>query len=1077
MSKFTKILFIFLLSCWLSISNAFSQGEVRGKVTDESGEPIVGATVLEKGTDNGAVTDLDGNYALQNVQDDAVLKVSFIGFITQSVAVNGRSTIDISMEPNVEELDEVVVTALGFKVDRDKVGYANTQVDDEQIVKAAEPNLINSLSGKASGVTISRNSGDPGAGSYIQIRGASTLSAGAQPLIVVDGVPISNENTGTGQIAQQSRLNDINPNDIENVSVLKGAPAAALWGTKALNGAIVITTKSGKYNQKLKVRVKSTYSLDQINRKYPLQSKFGQGNGGSWQAGSRDSWGDKISERSGGADEFDTSGEYFVDQDGRVYYPILSKNSQETYLDENFNQVFGNGHFFENNISLTAGDETGNAFFSIGNLDQQGIIKNNSDYNRTTVRFNGEKMLNDDFTLNTNVSYTNTRSNRIRRGAQSSGLNLGLLRTSPDFNNIGYRGSYYPTADGSPVLNQQRAYRNPLGSGNAGYNNPLWTINEQSDIADMDRFISNFKITYSPVQWFELISRTGYDTYTEEKTQFFTPGSAAGGFRSGLFEKQLRNYSILNTDLIARANRKINDDINISLLLGVNYNQIDRTTTNSEIVNFIQFADVASGTRDIDNALPENRSVDVNVYDNRSSAAYTELNLELYNSLFITATARSEAASTIGSEADATFFFPSINTAWQFDNLLDFEWLSFGKLRTSYGEVGQEPSPYNTVSEVVQPNYSDGLGGSLNVGQFGTGGFTQSVKVGNPLLRPERKKEFEIGTDLRFINNRISLSATYYNNKTEDLILTLPIANTRGYDRAETNAATISNEGYEVDLGFNVLKTNDLNITTNFIYSRNRNMVEKLTGTERLSIGGLSAVQSSIIEGYPLGVLFGSQTLRDDNGNVVFDENGFPEQDQEDGVIGDPNPDWRGSMITNLTYKNFGLSFLIETYQGADIYAGTKSVLYDLGTWGASGIETTASQNLLDYDGNVIPAGTTFRGVVEDFGAGPVALTESWYTADGGFFGSGNDELYVEDGSWTRLRRIEFSYRLSNPWLKDKGFQSIELSATGRNLLLFTGFEGNDPDTNLEGVSAARGIDYFNNPATKSYIFSVQLNF
>ncbi|MCB0641945.1 MAG: hypothetical protein KDC44_09915, partial [Phaeodactylibacter sp.] len=242
--------------------------------------------------------------------------------------------------------------------------------------------------------------------------------------------------------------------------------------------------------------------------------------------------------------------------------------------------------------------------------------------------------------------------------------------------------------------------------------------------------------------------------------------------------------------------------------------------------------------------------------------------------------------------------------------------------------------------------------------------------------------------------------------------------------------------------------------------------------------GGLSAVNSRALEGYPVGVLWGSRILRDEQGNIVFDENGFPEQDQLEGVIGDPNPDWQGSAFSTLSYKNFSVSVLFETFQGADIYAGTKSVMYDLGTWGASAEETTADQNLLDYEGNVILAGTTFRGKVHNFGAGPVALTESWYNGDGGFFSGGNDELYIEDGSWTRLREVTFSYKANSPWLKDNtGISSALFSFTGRNLLLWTPFEGNDPDTNLQGVSVARGIDYFNNPGTKSYLFSLTLTF
>ncbi|MEZ4930643.1 MAG: hypothetical protein R2788_00745 [Saprospiraceae bacterium] len=232
------------------------------------------------------------------------------------------------------------------------------------------------------------------------------------------------------------------------------------------------------------------------------------------------------------------------------------------------------------------------------------------------------------------------------------------------------------------------------------------------------------------------------------------------------------------------------------------------------------------------------------------------------------------------------------------------------------------------------------------------------------------------------------------------------------------------------------------------------------------------------MQGYPIGVLWGSRTLRDDSGNIVFDENGFPDQDELEGVIGDPNPDWQGSASTTISYKNFSISMLFETYQGADIYAGTKSVLYDLGTWGASAEEATAGQNLLDFTGNVILAGTTFRGKIHNFGAGPVALTETWYNADGGFFGSGNDELYIEDGSWTRLRELTLSYRINSEGLKkNTGIGSAEISLTGRNLFIWTPFEGNDPDTNLQGVSVARGIDYFNNPSTKSYIASLSVTF
>lgn len=1074
-----KRLRIFLTMCFLLNGLVmFGQQTIKGKVVDMNNEALPGVTIMENGTTNGTVTDVDGNYTIITTSTNPSLSFTFIGFNMQKVVVGSQSVINVSMEENVEELGEVVVTALGFKKNNDEIGYANSQLKPDEIIKAAEPNLINSLSGKASGVTISRNSGDPGAGSYIQIRGVSTLQGSSQPLIVVDGVPISNDNLGTGQIAQQSRLNDINPNDIANVSILKGASAAALWGTQALNGAIVITTKNGKFNQKLKVSVKSTYSLDQINFRYPLQSEFGQGQGGVYDAEDRWSWGDKIADRSGGADEFDTSGEYFIDQDGTVHFPITSKNSQETFNDENFDQVFQNGYFWENNVSLTAGNETGNVFFSVSHLDQEGIIRNNSDYNRTTARFNAEQLLGKKLSLNVNLNYTRTTSNRIRRGAQSSGLYLGLLRTAPDFNNSGYRGDYYTDANAAPIQNRHRSYRNPLGASAApGYNNPLWTTNEQEDVATVDRFINNFKLTYSVTDWMDVIARVGLDTYSEQKDQFFTPGSAAGGFRTGLYETQLRTNSILNTDLIVRANRAISTKLNLTMLVGFNYNSRNRYSTINEIINFTQFADVATGARDLNNTLPENRVASANTTEIRNAAMYSEVTLQAFKNLFITGTIRGESSTTFGTETASTFWFPSITGAWQFHDLLDQPFLSFAKLRASYGEVGQEPGPYNTNNQIVQPTFADSFGGSLGTGLFGNAGFTQSVVLGNPFLVPERKKEFEFGTDLRFMDSRLSASFTYFQNTTEGALYVRGIPNTTGFDRTLDNFANIENKGIEVDLGYTIYDRNDLKIRTNVLYSRIRNMVTDLKGAEGQSIDGLAAVSNYITEGEPFGVLFGSRTERDDAGNIVLDVNGFPLQSASPGVIGDPNPDWTGSLITNIQYKNFGLSILFETFQGADIFAGTKSALYDFGTWGASSKESTSNQNLLDFNGDVIPAGTTFRGVIQNFGGGPVALTEPWYRGDGGFFSEGNDELYIEDGSWSRLRRVELSYTLNNEWIQNKGFDSVVLSATGRNLFLWTEFEGNDPDTNLNGVSNARGIDYFNNPGTKSYIFSVLLNF
>ncbi len=1071
--------FMITFLCLCVHQSAMAQVRISGTVRDaQDNEAIVGATIVEEGTTNGTITDVNGNYEI-SVEQNAVLVFSFVGFETVSIPVNGRSTLDIEMSLNVQELEEIVVTALGFKEDRDNLGYANSVVDKETVTKAAESTLINSLSGKSSGVRISRNSGDPGAGAYIQIRGLSSITRDAQPLIVIDGVPISNQvrGNGAGRIAQQSRLNDINPNDIENISILKGASAAALWGTQALGGVIVITTKSGKYNQGLQISIKTSYSIDQINRKYPLQTTFGQGNNGIYNSRARDSWGDKIADREGGDDIFDTSGEYFVDQDNNVWYPVINKNSKEIFDDSNFNQVFQNGHFWENNISLSAGNNNSTVFFSISDFDQQGIIRNNSNYRRTTVRLNGEHLPNEKFRINANTTFSNSSSDRIRRGASSSGLYLGLLRNPADFDISGYRGNYYSSSSASPVSERHRSYREPLGAdGTPTYNNPLWTINEQENLAKVNRFINTLKFTYSPYSSIDLIARFGIDHYSEKREEFMTPGSAAGEYRTGFFSSEQAANTIFNADLIAKGSRKFGKNYHLSGLVGFNLNQKQISVNGSEISNFIQFTDVNSSTRDIDNALPENRIVESTFGLERTVGLYSSITLSAFDQLFLTGTLRSETASTFGDTSDNTFLFPSTSLAWQFQDLLNLDPLSFGKLRISYGEVGVQPGRYNTANNYVSPTFGDAYGGSLSLGLYGNGGFVPSTSRGNPLLKPERKKEFEFGADLRFVDDKISLSGTYFNNTTEDVLMDFPIANTRGYSSIYSNAATIENNGIEADLGFNLVRHKNFQWDVNLIYTIIRNEVSDLAGVESLDLGGLSAVNSRAVEGQPLGVLWGSRTLRDENGNIVFDANGFPVQDELEGVIGNPNPDWQGSFGTTVTWRGISLSALFETFQGADIYAGTKSVLYDLGRWKDSEIETTSTQNLLDYNGNVIPLGTTFRGVIHDFGAGPVALTEPWYLGDGGFFSNGNDELYVEDGSWTRLRELVISYTIDNPLIQKMGIRSVDISATGRNLLLWTEFEGNDPDTNLNGVSAARGIDYFNNPSTKSYVFTLILN-
>ena len=1005
--KFIAKIFFFILL--FSFQMIIAQKVVKGKITDELGIPLIGVNIIEDNITNGTTTDFDGLFTLILQTENASLSFSYLGFKTVTVEVGSKNIIDIVLLEDEESLDEIIVNALGFSKKKDNLGYASSTVKGDAVAKSGEANVLNALSGKSSGVRISRSSGDPGAGSFIQIRGLSSITRNSQPLIVLDGIPISNDvrgNSDRGGVSQQSRLNDINPNDIETLTVLKGAAAAALWGTQALGGVINITTKTGKYNSKLSVSLKTTYSLDKINVRYPVQTKFGQGDNGIYNQRARDSWGDLISDRTGGNDDFNTAGDFYVGQNGSVYYPVLNKNSQSLFNDSNFDQVFGDGYFLEKNLSLSGGTAKSTMFFSVSDLDQKGIVKNNSDYRRSTVRFNAKTNFTEATSLKTSATYTRTASNRIRLGANSSGLYLGLLRNPVDFDISGYRGDYYASDESAPIPNRHRSYREPIGAdGTATYNNPLWTINEQENKAKVDRFITNFEVMTAPKSWLTFIARAGVDHYSETKSEFITPGSASGAFIAGYIDQSTASNTMFNSDFIAKTIFDYKEIVDGNFLVGFNYNTKSRNVNGVEGNGFIQFLDVASGIRDIDNTLIENRVVGSSFGQERTAGLYSSLSFSVFDMFYVDSTIRVENASTFGENSDKPFVFPSTSLAWQFSQLDIFKEstvLSFGKLRASYAEVGVQPARYNTSSIFVSPSYSDALGGSLNSGLFGNGSFVPSTNRGNVALRPERKKEFELGTDLRFFKNKLSIGFTYFGNTTEDVLLEFPVANSTGYSSIYTNGASIENKGIEFDLGYKIINTNDISWSIDANFTKVKNEVTDLAGAESLNLGGLAAVSSRAVEGQPLGVLWGSRTLRNEDGSIVFDEFGFPEQDQLEGVIGDPNPDWQGSVTNTFKYKNFRLSVLFETYQGADIYAGTKSVMRDLGTWYDTGKEVTATRNYFQSNGNIINIGETFRGNVADFGAGPVALTENWYNGDGGFFGNGNDELYIEDGSWTR---------------------------------------------------------------------------
>ena len=1113
-------------------SITFAQVKVNGTVKSKAdNQPLPGVTVLLKGTTKGTVTDLNGNFEIQADSLGQKVVFSFIGMKTTEVPAS--SGMNVSLEEGVQ-LDEFVITALGFEANKDELGAAQTTIDGTALENSGETRLINNLAGKSAGVNIVQSTGDPGAGSKIQIRGATSITGDLEPLVVIDGVPMFNDSyygeafggnlsgsSGSlgsgGGVTQQSRLNDINPDDIESVQILRGASAAALWGSRAANGVIMITTKKGKSggSKDFVVNVSSAVSLDRVNRKIDLNDKYGQGSNMIYTQGAPTgfgrslSWGDKIEDRSGGSDTYITDVTdpnymgYFDSEGGKRYYRIADgdatnpsggKNSTETY--DIYDQLFKTGITLNNSVNVSQAGEKGTVFFSLSDLTQDGIIKSNSTLHKNTVRMNVTRRLGDKFKLSSNINYSRTNSDRVQMGSNLNGLFLGGLRNPADFNMEDYIGTYVDP-DGNRNEDVPRAFRNALGANPGyGYDNPLWMMENSPSTNQVDRTMGKLELGYDPLDWLNLTLRGGWDDYTDSREDFFHEYSS-GENNGGRFVKEIIKRTQLNLDLIARGNFTLTEDIGLNALIGTNIN--DR-----------KLDDQAVDARTFVNPLspPQlNNSGSSVLYNEeeheRTIGYYTTLSFDLYDQLFVNLSGRYDLLSTLPKDDNAVFY-PAADIAWQFHQFIpESTKISFAKLRVGYGQVGRGPDPYSLSTVFISPTaaitgFGEGWGPGVNPVAYG-GGFVQTNVAGNPELKPEIKTEFEVGTDLRFLEDRLSASFTYYNNTTTDLIIQGQVATSTGFQEQLVNGAEIENKGIELELGADIIKKKDFEWSAYGNYTKNTNEVTDMGGASSILLAGFSGTSSRAVLGEQLGVLWGAKWERDGAGNMVLDDNGFPTQAEESGVIGDPNPDFRMGIGNEFTYKNWSMSFLFDAAVGMDMWNGTKGALAFFGRAGYTTTETTLSadqaQSLkvfaFDTDGNALTVADvyghaqnsdgsyTVRGEIDNFGGGDVFLDENWYTTGPGSGFTGPDEQFVEDASWYRFREFKLAYNLGQDKLNNfLGIDRAVFSFSINNVFLWTDYDGNDPDQSLNGPgNNGFGLDYFQNPSTRTYRLGVNLTF
>lgn len=1035
-----------LLLAWMvSIAAVSAQNrQITGQVTDGK-EPIIGASVSVKGTSIGTATDVNGRYTLTIPASAQTLLVKAVGMKSQELSIAGLSEINVKMGPDVVKLDETVITAFGIERERKTLGYSQQKVSGDELRKSGEQNMIQGLSGKAAGVFVQGSGGTPGASSKVLLRGNATFTGENQPLIVVDGVPIDNSttqstagdnpfNSNLSGVNNSNRGVDINPDDIESMNVLKGPAAAALYGVRAGAGAIIITTKKGKKGTKsFSVDFNTSAEISQVNKLPKLQMKYSQGTGG-------------------GTLKADKSGSNAAG----IYRPgitpqswgNLTKDSLGITPTDNMGEFFQTGYAYNNNISITNTSENSSIRVSLGRLDQTGIVPNTK-FNRTTVRMTADTRLNKKLSLGGTVNYINSGGIRSQNGSNLSGVMLGLLRAPNSYKLNDPANGGFKNPDGT-----QRTYMTI-------YDNPWWTANENPFVDDVNRVLGNVNMTYDAADWMSVTYRIGTDFWTDERKQIFAVGSWAPDNAPGgeVDHNILRSHEVYS-DLLVTFKKDITKDIKASLLLGNNMNH-----------RYSQ--DLYSRGRDL--GVPGNYNLNnaANLYSSESNstirtyAHFFDLNLAYQNYLFLGVTGRREVASTFGT-AKNDFFYPSANLSLVFTELVKIPTLTFGKIRVAYAQAGISPAAYGTSTYFVRSTYTDGFTGGLSFPYTGINGYGYSNTLGNPNLKPERNTGREFGLDLRFFEGRLGFDFTYYVQRSTDLLVYRPVAPSSGFSQSYENLGEMENRGIELMLNATPIQKKDFqwDITLNF--TRARNEVLKLAeGVKELSLeAGFASMGSYAIVGEPYGVFYGTKWARNSSGQLIIGTNGLPTVDPVRGNLGNPYPDWFAGLRNTFTYKNVSLTCLFDIRQGGSIWNGTWARLQQIGN-----TEESAEGREKAY---------IIEGVKADGTANDIAISSYNYfrtfKGDGGNYAAENA---MQDGSWIRLRDLGISYKFTTlPASVSKYVKGLELGIVGRNLWLKTDYTGVDPETSLTGAgSNIGGWDYFNNPSTKSYTFSLKANF
>ncbi len=1072
----------FLLAAGLAFMLVFSQSVfsqagqgtfISGTVVDkDTKQPMVKASVSVPSLRLGAVTDNKGSFKFAVPAGEHTVEAKYIGYQTGVIRVivkeNETKTVKFDMSVQAVQANQIVVVGLTGEVDRNQLGNVISSVGASEIANVVSPSAIDAISGRVPGVNVTRNSGTPGAGTYITMRGRKSILGSSEPLYVVDGVIIDNTSLydGSGEIQFANRAVDINPQDIESMEILKGASAAAIYGSQAANGVVLITTKKGKissYDKPAQITFTSSLTSDSKYGSIPLQTKYGQTTPfKEGVPGSTTSWGAEL-----------PAGTTTYAQDDVPFRTALSA---------------------ENSLTISGGSPQFDYLINGTYSSIQGYVIG-SGLDKTNIRANIGLSLLPGVTLQTNNNFITLNNDLPQDGSNTSGILLGALRTPPEFNT-----AEYLYADGT-----QRRF--------ASYDNPLWTQNFNTFNSNIARFIHGTDLRIRFFNWLTFNTRIGYDRYEYINKSRLAVGSAGSANRAGEIGNSRITNEKMNLDFTATfQDRFMDDQLQMNFILGSQTIWNDRTSNFASSTNTVPFYDEVAAGAEKDGGSSTSRMKTIGVFGQLTTTYLDKLSLTL--------ALRRDGSSTFG-EAKQFHFYPKVGLSYTLSEEEFWkpmkETIDNFRIRASWGEAGSPSLPYEYATNFLygSAGFFDPWGRetianrSNNIGIKPGGGTTSAsfVTAGSTDISPELSIEREFGLDLGFLGGMFGLEFTYYHTDIKDMILNVPVPTSTGFDQQLRNAAEMWNKGFEIALRATPINTEDLTWSLTLNYSTNTNEVTKLEVSpmakdgEYITLGGgFVGINNIAMKGQPLGIFWGYGWLKDENGNIVHSGDkikvdasgswvrneqgrvirddagaelgddyglpyvGTPIQDPNMQIIGDSNPDFQFSWRNDLTFfKDFTLSFLWDAVIGFDVWNGTRGALYNFGTHG-----DTEDR----MDNWVNERGDQVMDMTDPANPKPANKVYFYRYHSNGFY---INEPHVQDGSYIKLRELTLEYRWDG--LKEWNIGTIAFNFSARNLLTITDYTGFDPEVNTFSLAEGRGYDYFTLPQIQSYRFGISINY